>query len=581
VDVVSKKVLDDFEVNQSVLPLKSLDDEAIINNNVAPTKDEVERDEKIVRGVMIVEGDTDAVVDVEVEEATELSKLKSELNLQSVELAEVEKNLREKMKELKFMSNRVIEVENELKIQVETIASLEERLVLEHKSKLELEAKLSPQEMRKRILDELAQETMEIKENNVATLDWKSIDYFNPGVPLVRNDTGERGKLYLGLSNTNHQIKWSSILGLVFKREHKSGKNYIHCIADFLKNIASSISSIFMEGGDVILSLKSAALLKKALMQHVHDESLESRLDDLEPRVRMVPHDLCKEYSLEVFYDEHNLQSQSREDLKRELSIAGIRRKEGTLISVIATFKSLIAFVRALTNTKLVKYHRVVPHKTCFEFIGGNGEDNYFKGQVCLTEVNLMSIHYIGEHEHGFAKSFSRFLQDSRIQKVDKGRNGRLLVIFYTLKALEDCLLHSCQFNCNTLAKLVHQPVRSMLIPRISYFSLLCPPTFAKKDFACYKDTCKLEEEPIRISSKCKVKLVEVLRDIKEKYPEAHFMEKNFLTRTRRGQHESESQQNEAVNVNGAFEEHPPEEGGDLAGVEGDATNDYERVDLL
>merc|ERR1719369_1819786 len=62
VDVVSKKVLDDFEVNQSVLPVKSLDDEAIIKNNVAPSKDEVERDEKIVSGAMIVkrvEGDTD------------------------------------------------------------------------------------------------------------------------------------------------------------------------------------------------------------------------------------------------------------------------------------------------------------------------------------------------------------------------------------------------------------------------------------------------------------------------------------------------------------------------------------------
>merc|ERR1712179_464632 len=100
-------------------------------------------------------------------------------------------------------------------------------------------------------------------------------------------------------------------------------------------------------------------------------------------------------------------------------------------------------------------------------------------------------------------------------------------------------------------------PLRAMLISRMSYFSLLYPSTFAKKDFACYKDTCKLEEEPMRISSKCKVKLVEVLRDIKEKYPEAHFMEINFLTRIRRGQHESESQQNEAVNVNEVFEEHP------------------------
>merc|ERR1719153_582315 len=287
--------------------------------------------------------------------------------------------------------------------------------------------------------------------------------------------------------------------------------------------------------------------------------------------------DLFKEYSLEVFYDEHNLKSQSREDLKRELSMAGIVnvKKSTSLKSVRATFKSLIAFVRALTNSKLVKYHRVVPHKSCFEYIGGNGENNYFKGQVCLTEANLMSIHYIGEQEHGFAKSFSKFLQDSRIQKVDKGRNGKLLVIFYNLKALEDCSLHSCQFNCNTLVKLVHQPLRSMLISRMSYFSLLCPPTAAKKDFACYKDTCKLEKDPQRISSKCKVKLVEVLRDVKDKYPDAHFMENNFIIKTGRGQHESESQQNEGGDVNEAFEEHPLEEGADLGGGQGYATSDY------
>merc|ERR1719234_2942116 len=115
-----------------------------------------------------------------------------------------------------------------------------------------------------------------------------------------------------------------------------------------------------------------------------------------------------------------------------------------------------------------------------------------------------------------------------------------------------------------------------MLVSRLSYFSLLCSPTAAKKDFACYKDTCKLEEDPRRISSKCKVRLVEVLRDIKDKYPDAHFMENNFFTRTGRGQQESESQQNEEVGVNEAFEEHSLGESADLVGVEGYATSGYE-----
>ena len=71
------------------------------------------------------------------------------------------------------------------------------------------------------------------------------------------------------------------------------------------------------------------------------------------------------------------------------------------------------------------------------------------------------------------------------------------------------------------------------------------------------------------------MKLIEVLRDVKDKYPDAHFSENNFM-RTRRAKHESESHQNEAVGVNEVFEEHPLEQGADLGGVEDDATSDYE-----
>jgi len=566
-DVGIKKVQKEDALKGGALVSESLCSSAIRINDTQPTE---KKELTIEKRSMI----TDDITDVEEEAKAEIKKLKIALESKSVELIEMEKKVLNAMEEFKFKAAREIELENKLNIQNETIASLEERLVLEHKAMLELEAKLSPQDMRRRIEEGLEKDAKEIQENNLSNIDWYAFDYYHPDVPLTRNKSGIRGKLYLGLSNTNPQIKWSSILGLVFKRETRQGNNYHHCVAGFLKSIAPSISSVFMESGDVVLSLKSAALLKKALMQNVHEESLESRLEDLKPRVRMVPDDYAKEYILNVFYDEQNLSSQSREDLKKMLKEIG-RIVSGQLTSEKASFRSLIAFVRALTNPKLVKYHRVLPQKSCFELIGGNGENNYFKGQVCLTESNLMSIHYIGEQEHGFAKSFSKFLQDSRIQKVDQGRNGRLLVIFYNLKALEDCLLHSCQFNCNNLAKLVHQPVRSMLIPRMSYFSLQCPPTAAKKDFACYKDTCKLEENPRRISSRSKVKLIEVLRDVKVKYPDTHFSESNFVW-TRRAKHDSESHQNEAVGVNEAFEEHPLEQGADDGDVEGDATSDYE-----
>ena len=405
----------------------------------------------------------------------------------------------------KFKKN--MEVKKELKQKIETIALLEERLVLEQKAKLKLEAKLLPEEMQSSIQEE----TVEKQGNS-----------------LVQ-------------SCCDSKIKLSTILGLIWKRENGSGSNYNHCIADFLRNIASSLSNVFMKDGDIILVMESAAQLREALAVNVHEKMLESKLDNLKPRVRIVPHELDYDYRLEIYYEEGNFQSQSRQDLLEELSIFGMIGKNN-FKSVTAYFRSLIDFVRALTNPKLISCHRVVPNKSCFELIGGNGENNLFKGQVCLTEANLMSIHYIGEQEHGFAKSFSKFLQDSRIQGVVKGNNGRLLITFYNLKALEDCLLNSCQFNCNTLAKLGCQTVRSLLIPRKLYYTLLCPPTAAKKDFVCYKDTCKLEDNPKRISSKCKVLLVKVLRDVMIKYPEVYFSEDNFLFRTRRGQHGSESE---------------------------------------
>merc|ERR1719308_400002 len=110
-------------------------------------------------------------------------KLKIELKSKSEELIKMEKKMINAMEEFKLKATREIELKNKLKIQTETIASLEERLVLEHKAMLELEAKLSPQDMRRRIEEGLEKDAMEIQENNLSKVDWKDIDYYNPGIP--------------------------------------------------------------------------------------------------------------------------------------------------------------------------------------------------------------------------------------------------------------------------------------------------------------------------------------------------------------------------------------------------------------
>jgi len=501
------------------------------------------------------------------------SKTKIEDSIISADnkINEVIDELQKVKNELMAEKSKVRELEAELKDKTEMISSLEERLVCERKDKLSLEAMLPPQDMQRRIQEEIDQETREFQESNLANFDWKWIDYFNGGgIPVSRNIAGKRERPIRYLAISNPQIKLSSILGLTWIKEVANGRNFIHCVVSFLKSISRSLSSVYMEDGDVVLCMKSPAHLRKALFDNVPKEVLEQGLENLTPRMMMVPDHLFHDYKLHIILEEHNLNLQSREDLVLLLSRAGgSLKRTGCDERLTFSFKSLIAFVRALTNTKLVNHHKVFPRKAHFEHIGEIEKNNYFKGQVCLTESNLLSIHYIGEQEQGFARCFSKFLQDSRIHKVDVGRNGRLVVMFYNLKALEDCLSESCQFNCNTLAKLVHQSVRSNLYPRNTYYSLMCPSTASKKDFACYKDTCKLEDEPRRISSQSKLQLVEVLRDVQGKYPDVHFSENNFFfARKTDQQQRSQSLATEDVDTHEAYENHPFENA--------DATSDYD-----
>ena len=329
-----------------------------------------------------------------------------------------------------------------------------------------------------------------------------------------------------------------------------------------------------MRGGDIILKFQNSAALNKALSHHATQEGGNcQRLKDLKSRARVVPDVLDGRYCVHIFYNNLNFSLQSKIQLFEEVSRAGgTRRCKEERVNV--SFSTLIAFVRALTNPRLGMYHNVNVTKSFFELIGGNGEDNYYKGQVCLTESNLLSMHFIGEQETGFAECFSKFLKDQRIARVDLGRNSRLLFTFYTLKALEDCLVHFCQFNCNTLAKLIRQPVRCKLIPSNRFYSLLCPTTAVKKDFLCYQDRCRLEEGPRRISSKSKLCMVQILRDVHWKYPEIHFSENNFLFKTRKAHPRPHPV--EVVHVQDDFQHHPLEEGGGSPGDVREITSDYE-----
>ena len=289
-------------------------------------------------------------------------------------------------------------------------------------------------------------------------------------------------------------------------------------------------------GEEIFMKFQSSLKLTKALSRFATDDGRDyTRLNDLKVRARVMPDELHGDYCLTVYYNQENFHLQSKKQLFDKLKRAkgNIMAKEG---KVLVRFSSLTDFVRAMTSPKLGQYHRVFMVKPQFELIGGNGEDNFYRGRVCLTESNLLSIHYKGEEEAGFAECFSNFLKDRRIMRVDMGRNLRLLVTFHSLKDLEECLKEYSRVNCNTLAKLINLPIRCKLVVKNSFYSLLCPSTAVKKDFLSYQDLCRLEAEPNRISSKSKLCMVQILRDQQQKYPEIHFTQDNFHWRIKRGQ---------------------------------------------
>ena len=173
-----------------------------------------------------------------------------------------------------------------------------EWIVCERKDKLSLEAMLPPQDMQRRIQEEIDQETREFQESNLANFDWKWIDYFNGGVS--RNIAGKRERPIRYFAISNPQIKLSSILGLTWIKEVANGRNFIHCVVSFLKSISMSLSSVYMEDGDVVLCMKSPAHLRKALFDNVPKEVLEQGLENLTPRMRMVPDYLSHDYKLDI-----------------------------------------------------------------------------------------------------------------------------------------------------------------------------------------------------------------------------------------------------------------------------------------
>jgi len=439
--------------------------------------------------------------------------------------------------DLKTALTRLEMIGIEVKDKNETIASLEERLVLERKAKINLENKLSHQEMERKIQDEIARRTLENQINSLAEYDTRQDDKRNHVLRNLSGNDRRNSQVPRPVSGPP-QISWTNILSLTWRCEEESGGNYVSCLWKFLRDISGCLESVFRIEEEIILKFKSSDKLDQALLNHATDEGRNfRRLDELGQRARLVPDEIWNNFSLTIVYTEENFHLQSRKQLFEEIKKANGYLRRFRDESVLVVFPTEIAFVRALVSRKLSVYHRKFLVREQFEVIGGNGENNYFKGKVCLTESNLLSLYFQGEDDVGFAELFSTFLKNRRIVSVDLGCNDRLVITFNSLIELEECLKDYCQDNCNTLAKLITLPVRCKLVAKNGSYSLLCPSTAVKKDFIGYQNLCRLEAQPRRISSRSKLCLVQILRNLEKqtKYPEIHFIEENFYWKIKRG----------------------------------------------
>ena len=308
--------------------------------------------------------------------------------------------------ELRRTSIRLEALQTEAKNKSQIIGALEERLVLERKAKYTVEVKLENQEMEQKMQDEIA------SRRTLAKYDSRNEEYSNYRRNLMtRNLSGLNSSLVPRPVNTAPEISWTNVLSLTWRREDESGINYVACLWNFLSGVAECLDFVIEVGEEIILKFQSSLKLTKALSRFATDDGRDyTRLNDLKVRARLMPDELHGDYCLTVYYNQENFHLQSKKQLFDKLKrVKGdTMAKEG---KVLVRFSSLTDFVGAMTCPKLSQYHRVFMVKPQFELIGGNGEDNFYRGRVCLTESNLLSIHFKGEEEAGFAECFSNFLR--------------------------------------------------------------------------------------------------------------------------------------------------------------------------
>ena len=155
------------------------------------------------------------------------------------------------------------------------------------------------------------------------------------------------------------------------------------------------------------------------------------------------------------------------------------------------SFNKLEDLLRCFCSQELKQAHNemVVNYSDISYVLHPSIVPNYYKGSICLTEENLLSLTFLSEelHHKKFARQLSKFLRSSSIKKLDYDINGDILVSFKSKKDCDEILHNFLDQSCNSLAKAVHSPRRCIMVS--SHFKLNCYPLeFDPKDFKKFPD---------------------------------------------------------------------------------------------
>jgi len=285
-------------------------------------------------------------------------------------------------------------------------------------------------------------------------------------------------------------------------------------LSDFLREV-EVLSIKENELGDIVFEFSSIVSIKHKMKKYTHND-----ISDLEffKAVSLVTIDGSEGYSLILT----NNSELSEEVLKADfdgcshvvpLAPEQHRPKEFRYRLV---FPSLLYLARTLPRQDVFrKYRNAIPEPRMLKFNDERSNVNFYKGNICLTETNILSLVWRSEgmeRKWSYYDCVTKFFRSPGIQDVVKDCNGELLATFSSRSSLEQLLRNFCTPATDSLAKVVAAVPRSKLVHFLKGLVALDSQTVLSRDI-CSGYNCSLSLDQHRVLFRDKLDMIKFLRD--------------------------------------------------------------------